>query len=70
METYSRLHSEIMYARGCAEDLRREAAERRLVRQLRSASPRYFQWRAVLAARLHALAKRLEPHPAPQERPS
>lgn len=59
MESYSRLYGEITGAYDRAEALRLEAAQRRLVRQLGGTSP----WRARLAARLHALAERLEPHP-------
>lgn len=62
MEPYSRFHSEVRDARARTQELQREAEERRLVRQLRDASPRSFYWRARLAARLHALAERLEPH--------
>lgn len=70
MESYSRFQCEVAGARDRAQQLRREAAEQRLVRQLRVTSPRRsrspqwgFDWRSRLAARLHAVAERLELHP-------
>lgn len=74
MELYSRFQCEVAGARDRAQQLQREAAEQRLVRQLRVTSPRrsrspqrHFGWRSRLAARLHAVAERLEPHPDPKE---
>lgn len=63
MDSYSRFHDVVTDARARSERLQREAAEQRLVRQLRSAS----LWRAALAAQLHRLAERLEPQPEPKE---
>jgi Flp pilus assembly protein TadB len=63
MDSYSRFHDVVADARARSERLQREAAEQRLVRQLRTASP----WRAALAAQLHRLAERLEPQPEPKE---
>lgn len=63
MDSYSRFHDVVADARARSERLQQEAAERRLLRQLRSASP----WRSNLAAQLHRLAERLEPQPEPKE---
>ena len=63
MDSYSWFHDVVADARARSERLRQEAAEQRLVRQLRGASP----WRATLAAQLHRLAERLEPQPEPKE---
>lgn len=64
MEPYSRLECEIAGARSRTQQLRREAAEQRLIGEARSAAVHASadtRWRSRLAAQLHALAERLEP---------
>lgn len=66
METYSRLECEIAEARSRTRQLRREAAEQRLIGEARGTTldeRADTRWRARLAAQLYALAERLEPQP-------
>ena len=67
MELYSRFECEVVGARDRARQLQREAAERRLVQQLRTSSSTHTGWRSQLAAQLHTFAERLEPQPEPKE---
>lgn len=74
MEPYSRFECEVAGARDRARQLQREAAEQRLIRDFRSATVNTrasisvdARWRSRLAAQLHALAERLEPHPEPKK---
>ena len=67
MEPYSRFECEIAEARDRARRLQHEAAERRLVQQLRPTPSTHAGWRSRLAAQLHTLAERLEPQPEPKE---
>lgn len=74
MEFYSRFACEVAGARDRAQQLQQEAAEQRLIQDFRSAAVATranmlvgARWRSRLAAQLHALAERLEPHPEPKE---
>lgn len=67
MELYSKLQCEVIGARDRARQLQHEAAERRLVQQLRISSPTHAGWRSRLAAQLHTLAEHLEPRTEPKE---
>ncbi len=67
MELYSRFECEVAEARDRTRQLQHEAAERRLVQQLRTSSSTQAGWRSRLAAQLHTLAERLEPQPEPKE---
>ena len=67
MEPYSRFQCEVTGARDRARQLQHEAAERRLVQQLRTTPSAHAGWRSRLAAQLHTLAEHLEPQPEPKE---
>ncbi len=57
MDSASRFYSETALVKSRLEQLRREASEQRVLRELKPAG----RWRTHLAAALHRLAEHLEP---------